>query len=413
MTHPKMRYTYVGVDSHRDTHTAVFLDCFFEKLGEITFENLPSKFGEFLENALKLRQEGTELLFGLEDASMYGRTLAVFLSDNGIEVKHVNALLVARERKNRNIFEKTDSVDAECAARILLSKFGEIPGAVPQDKYWILKTLVTRRAFIVKNNASLKNHLHSLLIHHYPNYRALFPNIRIKAALAFFSRYPSPKTLEGTTVEELTDFFYAPSQGKVGEKKARLILDTIEDTAVPFQELRDEAVRSAIRQTEYNLQEIERLDSMISGFLPQFNCTLASMNGIKTVTAAQLLSCIGDIRKFPSPAKLARYSGIAPVTYASGQRDAQFVNRSGNRELNSILYLLARRFIGTSAGKAVNPFLYEYYCRKVSEGKTKKQALKCVQRRLVNIIWGMLTYNREYVNPAMIKVSEILDNTEE
>ena len=58
MNHPKMRYTYVGVDSHKDTHTAVFLDCFFEKLGEVSFDNLPDRFGGFLESAQKFQAEG-------------------------------------------------------------------------------------------------------------------------------------------------------------------------------------------------------------------------------------------------------------------------------------------------------------------------------------------------------------------
>ena len=168
MNHPKMRFTYVGVDSHKDTHTAVFVDCFFEKLGEIQFNNLPSEFGKFLDDAEKLRMPETQLLFGLEDVSAYGRNLTVFLQRQGRQVKHVNAGLVARERKNRNIVEKTDSVDAECAARVLLSRLGEMPDAMPDDKYYILRTLVTRRDFIVKNNTCLKNHLHSLLTQHYP-----------------------------------------------------------------------------------------------------------------------------------------------------------------------------------------------------------------------------------------------------
>jgi len=110
-----MHYTYVGIDSRKDTYTAVFLDCFFEKLGEISFNNLPSKFPAFLNDALKLQSDGTTPLFGLEDVSMYGHTLAVFFKENNLQAKHVNALLVARERKNQNITEKTDAVDAKCA----------------------------------------------------------------------------------------------------------------------------------------------------------------------------------------------------------------------------------------------------------------------------------------------------------
>jgi len=415
MKHPKMQYTYVGIDSHKNTHTAVFLDCFFEKLGEITFDNLPSKFPSFLNDALKFQAEETTFMFGLEDTSMYGRTLAVFLTDNEQKVKHVNALLVARERKNRNITEKTDSVDAECAARVLLSKLNELPDADPQDKYWILRTLVTRRRFIIKNNTCLKNHLHTLLTLHYPNYRDFFMTFDCKTSLTFFKTYPSPETLKNVTHEELTNFLKEPSAGKVGKVKAREILDSLENTAVQFQEIRDMAVQSSIRQIEFNLLELEQVDAILEEFLDGFDCTLTTMTGLDVVSAAQLLSCIGDIKKFSTPAKLARYSGVAPITYASGKKDLQFANQRGNRELHSVIYGLAVRVTSPvgSTKKVLNPFFYEYYHRKLSEGKTKRQALKCVERRLINIIWNMLTNNEEYINPPMFDLPKNVDNADD
>jgi transposase len=404
MNHPKMKYTYVGIDSHKETHTAVFIDCFFDKLGEITFNNLPSAFDSFLSGAEKYALEGTTLLFGMEDVSAYGRMLAVYLKQQGQPVKHVNALLVAWQRKNQNITQKTDAVDAECAACVLLSKFGELPDAKPQDNYWTLRTLVVRRNFIIKNNTALKNSLHNLIMIHYPKYYShFFHNIDCKSSLAFLMRYPSPSTLEGVTVEELTDCFYEASQGIVGADKAQEVLENLEDTTVDYQEMRDMAVQSVIRQLQFNLDEVERLEKTLAQVLDSFNCTLTSMTGIDTVTAAQLLSCIGDIRAFPSPAKLARYAGIAPVTYASGNNDFRFANERGNRELNSIFFKLAVRVSATvgSTNKVINSFFYDYYHRKRAEGKTKRQALKCVQRRLVNIIWTMLTNREEYVNPPM------------
>jgi len=406
MTHPKMQYTYVGVDSHKHSHTAVFLDCFYEKLGEITFENLPSKFGAFLAKAEKLRADGTTLLFGLEDVSMYGRLLAVFFRDNGQKMKHINALLVTKERKNRNVTQKTDAIDAECAARVLLSRFSDLPDAQPDDKYWILQSLVTRREFIVKNNISLKNHLHSLITQHYPNYRHWFPSIDSHTSLAFLMRYPSPSMLAGVTHESLAEFIREASNNRVGaglnsNDRAQKILDTLQDTTMPFQEIRDRSVQSTLRQIGVNTQEVKQLEQDIADFMENFACTLTSMNGIETTTAAQLLTLIGDIRQFPTAAKLARYAGIAPVTYASGQSGKQYADSRGNRALNSIIYLLAVRLIGSSTNKIVNPFIHSYYHKKLSEGKTKRQGLKCVQRRLINIIWRMLTYNEPYTNPPM------------
>ena len=226
-------------------------------------------------------------------------------------------------------------------------------------------------------------------------------------------RYPSPGTLKNVTLEELTDLLEESSNKRFGEEKARHILDSIEDTAVQFQEIRDMAVRSTIRQIEFNQNEMEQMEKSMTKFLDKFDCTLTTMTGIDVVTAAALLSCIGDIKKFTSPAKLARYSGVAPITYASGRKDLQFANQRGNRELNSIIYGLAVRVSMTagSTNKVLNPFFYEFYHRKISEGKTKRQALKCVQRRLVNIIWNMLTYGEEYINPPMFDLPKVKDET--
>ena len=403
-THPKMRYTYIGIDSHKNFHTAVFLDFFFDKLGEITFDNLPSEYCNFLSKADEFRLEGTEFLFGLEDTSSYGRTLAVFLTDNGQKVKHVNAMLVAKERKNQNITQKTDSVDAECAARILLSKFGELPDVYPQDKYYALRTLVVRRDHVVDNNTRAKMLLHSLLTQHYPSYRKYFTYIDGKTSLAFFKKYPSPSTLRDVTTEELAEFLSDTSGDIFGGKKAELILNSLENTEALHQELRDDTVRSTIRQIEFNLEELERLELSMATYLESFNCTLTSMTGIDIVSACQFMSCIGNVRRFSTPAKLARYAGIAPVTYASGQKEKQYSNQRGNRELNSLFYALAVRVtspVGPN-NKIMNGFFYDYFHRKQTEGKTKRQALKCVERRLVNIIWTMLTNNEEYVNPPVL-----------
>jgi len=405
-----MQYTYVGIDSHKHTHTAVFIDCFFEKLGELQFSNHQSSFDAFLQQAQEFQMPGTSFMFGMEDCSSYGRLLMMHLRKNGQHVKHINALLVASERKNQTFTQKTDSIDAECAARVLLSKFGDLPDANPDDKYWTLRSLVARRNLLVRHRAATKHYLHSLLTQHYPDYRAFFDKIDCKSSLAFFERYPSPGTLQNVTPEELAAFLEIPSNRSVSMAKAKQILDSLQDTAPAtlHQEVRDSVVRSAIRQIQFSIDEADKLEASIATFLTEFDCTLTSMVGIDIVTAANILSCIGDIKKFSTPAKLARYAGIAPVTFASGKKDLQYANQRGNRELNSIFFWLAVRLTSpvSHSRRVLNSFFYDYYHRKISEGKTKRQALKCVERRLVNIIWTMLTNNEEYVNPPIAQAEK-------
>lgn len=403
--HPKMQYTYVGVDSHKETHAAVLLDCFYEKIGAVSFGNRQEDFDTFLTQALQFKQHGTDLLFGLEDVSKYGRKLTKFLLAHNQPVKHVNAYLVAQERKNLNL-DKSDLSDAECAARMLISRFGSLPDVEEDERYHILRTLVVRRDFLTRNKTMLKNYLHSLLTIDFPNYHKFFTELHGKTALAFFTKYPSPRWLKDTTAEELGQFLWQHSGGNLNIERAKEILDLTDAELTPIHEMRNKTVQSAIRQLQYNMHEIENVDADLQKVYSEFNTTLTSMTGIDLVTASKLLSCIGDIRKFASPAKLARYAGIAPESHSSGKKDAQFASKRGDRELNSVFYGLAIKLIHfyESETKARNPFFYEYYRRKIREGKTRRQAIKCVQRRLCNIIWTMLRNNEDYVNAPTVVV---------
>ena len=86
----------------------------------------------------------------------------------------------------------------------------------------------------------------------------------------------------------------------------------------------------------------------------------------------------------------------------------EFASQFGSRELSAIFYQLAIRVTMTAGSKKkiLNPFFYEYYNRKLKEGKTKKQAIKSVERRLVNIIYGMMKNRTEYINPPTADFQE-------
>ncbi|MDQ0271299.1 transposase [Cytobacillus purgationiresistens] len=81
--HDKQNHLYVGVDLHKQHHVAVIINCWQEKLGEITFENKPSVFSKFLLEMDKRTEKGVTLAFGLGDVGGYGRSLAQFLADHG------------------------------------------------------------------------------------------------------------------------------------------------------------------------------------------------------------------------------------------------------------------------------------------------------------------------------------------
>lgn len=218
--HYKAKHIYIGIDLHKKIHTAVVVNCWHEKLGEVTFENKPSAFPELISFVKQFKKRGVTPIYGLEDVGGYGRSLAVYLLEQKQQVKEVNSALSYAERKSNPIVQKSDSWDAECVAKILLNKLDILPDANPQDVYWTIGQLVTRRNGLIKALTSLKNQLHMQLSYHYPSYKKFFSELDGKCALAFWHKYPSPYLLKSETVESLAHFLRLTSNNACSTRKA-------------------------------------------------------------------------------------------------------------------------------------------------------------------------------------------------
>jgi len=336
--------------------------------------------------------------------STSGRSLCTYLLKIKHIVKFVNASLTFNERKSNPIITKTDELDSLAIAKVLLDKFDTLPDARNDEIFWTLKQLVTARESLVKTHTHYKNKLHSQLIHHYPNYRKMFTVIDNKISLNFFSKYPSPNLLKGVSKEQLVEEIKANSTRNNAGKKVNLIFSFVTSYGISdptYQEERNILIRLLTKWLSDNKQRIEDLEKDIIDIYNRMNCKLHTMPGLTEVSAAVLLAEIGNIARFESSSKLAQYAGIAPNSFSSGISTKYVNNRYGNRNLNSLIYFLAVRNIcpGNKKCAPSNPIFIEYFKKKVSEGKTKKQALVCVMRRQVNIIYGILKKGAEYEHP--------------
>jgi transposase len=397
----QINHLYIGVDLHKATHTAVFINCWNKKLGEVTFPNKPSAFPKFLKEVSKQLSSGMTPVYGLEDTGGYGRSLAVYLVEKKQWVKEVNPALAFTKRQKRPTNQKSDSIDAESIARVLRDELHSLPDANPKDIYWVISQMVTRRKAVAKALSTLVRQLHNQLSYHYPSYKKFFSEVDGKSALAFWETYPSPKHIKDVSVEELAEFLRSYSNNSLSNKKADQILSLIKgdgDTTREFQDKRDFIIQSHVRHIQFSKSELMKIEKQLEDLLNHLDFRLESMTGIDIVTAASFIAEIGDIHRFKHANKLARHAGVAPVYKGSGEKGRNFKSKLGNRELHDLFYSLAVRQIAVTRGKKEprNPLFYEYYHRKVEEGKTERQALICIMRRLVNILYGMMKYNREY-----------------
>jgi transposase len=111
---------------------------------------------------------------------------------------------------------------------------------------------------------------------------------------------------------------------------------------------------------------------------------LLELAGCGALSAAKLLCEVGPIDRFPSDAQLARHAGVAPLDASSGRHQRHRLDRGGNRQLNCALHRIA-----VTQGR-VHPPARAYLERKQNEGKTRREALRCLKRQLARTVYTTL-----------------------
>ena len=222
----------------------------------------------------------------------------------------------------------------------------------------------------------------------------IFPDLFSKCALAFFARYPDPSKLKGESLPTLTAFLKSNSRGRHGNKKAIDILSFANTEITPdiLTDARSSIIKKHIKRLISIQEELKEISDMLSRLvLKSPYSTLTSVPGINIVTAAKIISQIIDIGRFSSSSKLGKFIGVAPVEKSSGRKRRYQKSKHGKRYLYSAIFFIALNHISrTRDGRDNNPISRAYYLKKVSEGKTKKEAITCLARRLCDVIYAIM-----------------------
>jgi transposase len=140
--------------------------------------------------------------------------------------------------------------------------------------------------------------------------------------------------------------------------------------------------------------EVTDLEKDMNTLLDAGGYTIQTASGCGLVLASTIIGEIGDINRFTSPGALAKYAGCSPKERSSGKKVRHVKSRSGNRRLNCAFHRMALAQISRMG----NDRARTYFKKKISEGKSKSQALVCLRRQMVNIIWMMLKHKTVYRN---------------
>jgi len=106
--------------------------------------------------------------------------------------------------------------------------------------------------------------------------------------------------------------------------------------------------------------------------------------GIGPIGAAIIIGHTADVTRFPSAGHYARYNATAPLEASSGPRVRHRLNPRGNRQLNHALHVAAITQVSHDTPGRV------YFDRKIAEGKTRKEALRALKRRISDAVYRQL-----------------------
>jgi transposase len=328
----------IGLDVHKQSVTAVAVDEAGRPIDEAVIRVGSD---ELLGWACSL---DSERLWAVEDCRQLTRWLERQLLNVGEDLVRVPPKLTVPERRAGRTRGKSDPIDALAIARAALRE-PDLSRPRPDERvYWELKLLVDHRDDVVdqrrRTQQRLRWHLHQL-----------DPTFEVPLRMLGRSSH----------LERVSNWL-ARREPELQVQLARELVSTI---------------RSLNRAVAELDQELEQRASEIA---PR----LLELPGCAAITAAKLLAEIGPIHRFKSDAQLARHGGVAPLEASSGRVQRHRLDRGGNRQLNAALYRIAITQARYHAPAR------DYLERKRSEGKSRREALRCLKRLLVRVVFQTL-----------------------
>jgi transposase len=289
----------VGIDPHKHVHVAVAVDAGGKRISKpLTVHNDALLITKLL-TWIRSITDATPVTWAIEDGRGFARRLADGLLLAGHDVVWVPSRLTAAHRKlHAATGAKSDSVDAAAAAHAAIAN-PDLDRHRIDERVRELRVLVDYRADLVKRRTMIINQL--------------------KAQLHVWLDHTPGDLARAKSLTKLTALLHAV---RLGTHIRRALTDMITEIADLNQRVRD--LDTAIRE-------------LVSPLAP----TLLTITGISHISAAVLIAEIGDITRFSSSAKLARYTGCAPIPVYSADKERHRLHRGGNRRLNSVLYTAA------------------------------------------------------------------------
>lgn len=358
------------------------------------FDNSTSGFDRCVTYLEGLSGSKSELVVGMEATGHYWLPLFCRLQEEGYDVVVINPIRTDAMRRFKGSKRvKTDIIDCVLIAETL--RCGDFEPSKLGDEAMIELRQLTRLHQELKGNvADLKRQVIVALDQVFPEYDSIFSNTFGESSKAFLKRCPTPEECLRIRVDSLAKTLEKASHGKLGRKKADEIKDiaktscgiNVATSAFSFQ------IKLLIDQINFIERQITEVEEKIKDGLDTIEPLILTIPGIGHTLGAQIVSEIGDVRRFHNASSIVKYAGINPSISQSGKfsSDVNHITKQGSPYLRRALYLAAM------AQLKLDTPLRKYYTKKRTDGKTHREALVALSRKLVHVIYAVLSKQEPY-----------------
>lgn len=336
----------------------------------------------------------------MEDTGHYHLNLLKFLLDKQYQVALINPIATNLTRKMQGCITKNDKLDTLTICDVLSSnqrmKSFRITKLNRFDLYE--QKQLTREHHNLKESLNqYSNRLQKCIDIVFPEFNSLFKSKYGVVYMNVLREFGSADAIAHTDIRTLRKCFDIGRGMRISLTPEKL--KEAAKNSIGFPSLSEVLqIKHLVAQIELLNEQIAEIDKKIEEFSVKNNSPILSIPGISHFSGTSILAELGDIGNYSKPSQIIKYAGVAPLAYESSQFTAQHtaITKKGSKYLRKTLYQIITPVIQH------NPVFKKFYQLKISQGKGHRCAQGHCVRKLMRVIYHLLSTNTQF-NPELLK----------
>ena len=354
-------------------------------------------FEEWITN-LTLPLAEKKIIVGVEPTGHYWFNFADYCQGKQMTVVTVAPQHVKHSKEmDDNTQRKDDRKDPRVIAKLVIEGRYCIPYR-PKGIYAELRVAYNRRCEIVEAETRAKNRIRRWFDLYFPEYRTVYGSVTAITGIAILKAAPLPQDIVSLGVDGILRIWRAHKLRAAGYKRAKTLYEAAQTSICPPDAGR--AVRMELWQLLEEYEQIEKqrneadiMIGIVTAEIPEVN-ELMKIPGIGMITAAGMISEIGDIRRFDDPRQIQKLAGLAIVVNESGKHKGQSeISRRGRKRLRKILFQAAMCLVKSNKEFKT---VHDYFTTREKNPLKKMQSLMAVAAKLLRVCFGMVKNGTPY-----------------